>query len=1165
MATNDLDYQLKLRLDSVDTALKQLTKQLEEAGDGAGRKAGKKFNSEFESEVKNIGIGDIVKANLASAFTFEGIKAGANLIKDFTVGAVNDFGEVQKAFTTLEIVSPKFGQSAERAKQVAKELATELKLGVGTTAESLQNLFKSGLNIDQASDLLRRFNNEAITGKSSSISLDDAVRNLSFAYNTQNSALGNMSGVVENFSDIQEKGLLVLQKQGKYLGETVGKLDEAGKKEAQYAGIIELTNLTLGSSAKFQGTYTDNLQKLAVESKNASVELGQNLEPAFNEVIKTVLSASAAFRQTGIPALKEFYGFITTNQIVVDTFIISLTTLGTVLTAITISKTVSAFVAFAGILTSTVIPAVQLFFGIFTSGIGFSAIVAQLGVLGKILGGTFVAILSPLGLVTIAIAAVIAIGVLVYRHWDTISAKATELWGFISSTFNTGVNYLKGLFPGFFTYFENFWSSLGGTIGSAWDTITKFVQDGINNARQVLQSTFGFLGNLWNSFWSGLSGFVSGAFGGIVNILTGVFGNIQGVFNSAFGFITGIWSNIFGALPGIATGGTSTLVNIFNGLVSGIQSAFGLLVSIITPIWNGFVGIFNDPLIQSSLGLLNQAFGFLQSTIANFGQDQNTKTLVQTLLAGFTQIKSAITPLVDGFKSIGTAIAGIFSAIDFGKIISGLFTLDIGVLSAEFSKIGVAFNTEIEKIRAGLVTFFSNIQIPSITLPFIGDIKPLIEGALADLNKFKDWFLGDGIAGITGFVNGGLKILNDAFVFLKDTILPAIITAIQSFVGFITGLVTPALQFLGNLFTTVIIPALQSFATWVVSNIIPALQALWNFVSPVLVPALQLIGAIIGTVIVVAIAIVIGAIALFIATLAGIIFVLSQVISAISSFVLGVIGFFSDLGTNIGNIWNGIGQTITNAWNGISSFFVGAFDALGNLWNSFWNNLVKGITIVWNGIVEGVKLGWGFVIGFITTALTGYKILWDRAWNAIATTITTVWETIKTGVSAGIDGVVKFFSGLGSKVTEIISGINLYNVGSSLIQNLANGISGAIGFVRTAVSSIVSAISFGSINIPNNYTGTRNFGGGLSYVSERGDEIIDTGSQRFIARGPQLMNLPRGTDIYNNSDSQKMLSGRANQPQVQILERTKTITNAPVFQNFGSSRTSGFSNLIQSF
>ena len=40
---------------------------------------------------------------------------------------------------------------------------------------------------------MRRFTNEAITGKSSNISLGaDAVKNLSFAYATGNSALGNM-------------------------------------------------------------------------------------------------------------------------------------------------------------------------------------------------------------------------------------------------------------------------------------------------------------------------------------------------------------------------------------------------------------------------------------------------------------------------------------------------------------------------------------------------------------------------------------------------------------------------------------------------------------------------------------------------------------------------------------------------------------------------------------------------------------------------------------------------------------------------------------------------------------------------------------------------------------------------------------------------------------
>jgi hypothetical protein len=55
-------------------------------------------------------------------------------------------------------------------------------------------------------------------------------------------------------------------------------------------------------------------------------------------------------------------------------------------------------------------------------------------------GGAFAAVIafitSPIGLVILAIGALIAIGVLLYRNWDTVSAKAQALWVQVKSVFS---------------------------------------------------------------------------------------------------------------------------------------------------------------------------------------------------------------------------------------------------------------------------------------------------------------------------------------------------------------------------------------------------------------------------------------------------------------------------------------------------------------------------------------------------------------------------------------------------------------------------------------------------------------------------------------------------------------------------------------------------------
>lgn len=110
---------------------------------------------------------------------------------------------------------------------------------------------------------------------------------------------------------------------------------------------------------------------------------------------------------------------------------------------------------------------------------------------------------SPLTWVVVGIAAVVAAGVLLYRNWDTVKAKAGELWAKTTEVFG-GIydwaaqkiqpvtNFFKGLYDKFVD-FKNAISSfqppewvskIGGTIGKAAGAVKNFVSgshaDGLN-------------------------------------------------------------------------------------------------------------------------------------------------------------------------------------------------------------------------------------------------------------------------------------------------------------------------------------------------------------------------------------------------------------------------------------------------------------------------------------------------------------------------------------------------------------------------------------------------------------------------------------------------------------------------------------------------------------
>jgi len=104
-----------------------------------------------------------------------------------------------------------------------------------------------------------------------------------------------------------------------------------------------------------------------------------------------------------------------------------------------------------------------------------------------ILGAAFTAMLGPVGLIVLAIAAVIAIGVLLYKNWDTLAEKASEIWDKIKNVFSGaweaakewGLNMVKGLWEGI--------KSLNSWIGEKVKGFAKGIFDKVKEG----------LGKLW--------------------------------------------------------------------------------------------------------------------------------------------------------------------------------------------------------------------------------------------------------------------------------------------------------------------------------------------------------------------------------------------------------------------------------------------------------------------------------------------------------------------------------------------------------------------------------------------------------------------------------------------------------------------------------------------
>lgn len=394
--------------------------------DVSGFKSGmKQVNDTVEqSKSKIASFGDTM-GKFGKTLSIAGAAASVAAIpvSMFFKSASEEAMNLEKNLTTLDIIAGRFGVSGNKAKDAAQSLGKELRIGVGAAANGLQNLLKAGLNLEQATDLMKRFTNEAITGKSNSITLAQAVENLTFAYTTNNSAIGNLSGINENFVNIIEKGREALIKEGVAANTITDDM-------AKYKGMIDLTNLTMGSSERFHGTLIDKQAELSQKITDLKVSLGELINPYLTKLTDMLIALIGWF--SGLSEKQKMVIVVIGGLIVI---------LGPLL----------------------------IFLGLVASGI--SALITVATALGAVL--TFLAA-NPIVLIIAAIAALIAIGVLLYKNWDFVKEKAQQLWDFLVAGFWSFVGVLRNVANQIFDHMVS-------PFRRAWDEIQKIVEK-IKNA-----------------------------------------------------------------------------------------------------------------------------------------------------------------------------------------------------------------------------------------------------------------------------------------------------------------------------------------------------------------------------------------------------------------------------------------------------------------------------------------------------------------------------------------------------------------------------------------------------------------------------------------------------------------------------------------------------------
>lgn len=108
-----------------------------------------------------------------------------------------------------------------------------------------------------------------------------------------------------------------------------------------------------------------------------------------------------------------------------------------------------------------VVTGLGILLGIFMA---LSPIISTITALAPILATAIGAISWPVVAVVAGIAALIAIGILLWKNWDVIKEKAIEIWGAIGETFTTFKNFASEKLSSLWSWMQSFFAEWGPTI-----------------------------------------------------------------------------------------------------------------------------------------------------------------------------------------------------------------------------------------------------------------------------------------------------------------------------------------------------------------------------------------------------------------------------------------------------------------------------------------------------------------------------------------------------------------------------------------------------------------------------------------------------------------------------------------------------------------------------
>lgn len=462
---------LRREIIATESKLEYLNAEFNKLGSGAQavEKAEKKVK-ELGNELKSVG------STISSIGDKMTTRVTVPIVAGFTLAA-NSASDLEENLNKIDVA---FGDSAGTVRDWSMNALTQFGLSkvAATQATSAFGALAKGVGLTEESaaemsttlaglsaDLASYFN----------VGTDDSAKALEAIFTGEAESLKKF-GVVMTDTNLKQ----FAEDQGLVYTE----LSQTEKTMLRYQFVLEKTSDAQGDYARTSDGTANSIKTFKSATSDLSTAIGTQLLPVITPLIQKITEIITKFSKMS----PETQKIITVIGLVVAALGPVLAIVGRLITG------VGALMLFAPGLTAAI---------------------------GSVLGG----LLPVIGV----IAAVVAVGVLLYKNWDKIKAAAQRLWQSVTTAFEN----LKAAIV-------TAWENVKTATLTAWENVKAGISNGITNARNTVTNVINTIRTKVSSTWDSIRSKTSSAFNAIKNAITAPItqakNTISGILDTIRGF-----------------------------------------------------------------------------------------------------------------------------------------------------------------------------------------------------------------------------------------------------------------------------------------------------------------------------------------------------------------------------------------------------------------------------------------------------------------------------------------------------------------------------------------------------------------------------------------------------------------------------------------------------